>query len=262
MKDSQEFKKTKIMPIKTIEQIVASHLISEIILDIRKEIEDKNSENLEFVAPKLESKNKISQRAKDLFLRAFEIMKFKPSYVYMAKLGIEDIYNYEFYNNSSVSTAGSADTIHLQRMFNTRFVDLASITLEDHTLNVFEEAIELAESSGRASSMSLAILGALFHDFGKSSEIRSIVSGGKGVQRGVKAHAEVSFLYLQDLLFPRVYNVIEDSYSLTESTDRLAEIVKSHHPANNAQKEDLEIKFIVEADHKARRKEMKSIRSK
>ena len=259
MKDSQEFKPYKILPIKTVEQLVASYHVAEIIKEIRDEILKEEEEVISFEIPKLEAEAKISQRAIDLYEKAFNIMKFKPSYVFIAKLGIEDIYNFDFKNDPSVTTSGSADTAHLQKMFSTRFTDLSKIDLETHTLNVFEEALNQAEKSGRASSMSIAILGALFHDFGKSTKIRSTVMGS-GMQRGVKAHAEVSSLYLQDLLLPKVYNVIDDSYNLTESTDRLVYIVKNHHPASAKVKEDLEVDFVVKADHNARKNEMTEIR--
>jgi len=263
MSDSQEFKPYEILPIKTIEQLVASHLVAEILVEIRNEIKNKEAEELEFDIPQLKVKNSIviSERAQELYKKAFSIMKFKPSYVFIMKMGIEDMYNYKFSDDASITTMGSADTIHLQKMFSTRFTDLSKVSLEEHTLNVFENALDMAENSGRASSMSIAILAALFHDFGKSSKIRKAVLG-EGMQRGVKAHAEVSASYLQDLLLPRVYNIIEDSYSLTESTDRLVDIVKFHHPANKDQREDLEISFVIGADHEARKNEMINLRRK
>ena len=263
MIDSQEFKPYEILPIKTIEQLVSSYLVAEILIDIRNEIKNKESNELQFNLPKL-TVNKgvvISERAQKLYERAFSIMKFKPSYIFIMKLGLEDMFNYKFSEDASITTMGSADTAHLQKMFSSRFSDLSRINLEEHTLNVFEKSLDIAEQSGRASSMSIAILGALFHDFGKSSKIRRLILG-EGMQRGSKAHAEVSALYLQDLLLPRVYNIIEDSYLLTESTDRLVDIVKFHHPANAKQREDLEISFVINADHEARKNEMTNLRRK
>jgi len=259
MNDTQEFKKTILKPIKTIEQIVASYMVAEIIIEIRNSLIEKNKNEIKFDIPILS--DKVSDRAKDLFERAFEIMKFKPSYVYLVQLGLEDMFKYNFKDSPSVTTNGAGDTSHLQKMFATRFTDLSKINLEDHTLNVLENAIDSAERSGRASSMSLSIIAALFHDYGKSIEIRKAVLG-EGIQRGNKAHAEVSFLYLQDLLFPKLYNTIEDSYNLSETTERLGFLVKNHHPANKEMREDLEISFVVNADHEARRKEFISLRNK
>jgi len=263
MKDSQEFNNNfagrKILPIKTVEQLVASHLVAEILIEIREEIEEMEKDNLEFLIPKLNEN--VSERASKLFEKAFSIMKFKPSFVYMVKLGIEDIFKYKFSEDPSVTTVGGGDTAHLQKMFATRFTDLSKINLEDHTLNVFENALNMAEKSGRASTMSLSIIASLFHDFGKSSKIKKELLG-EGMQRGTKAHAEISALYLQDLLFLKLYNIIDDGYSITEATERLEFLVKNHHPANKDQKEDLEIAFIVNVDHEARKQEFNSLRSK
>ena len=263
MKDSQEFKPHKIMPILTIEQLVASHLVAEILIDIRKDLQERNEKSIEFTAPELEVKgsNQISPRAQELFLKAFSIMKMKPSYVLMAKIGIEDIFNYNFKDSSSVTTAGTADTAHLSTMVGSQFLDLGEIDLEEHTLNVLEQAITVAEETGRAASMSMAILGSLFHDFGKSQEIRKTVMG-EGMQRGVKAHAEISGTYIKEMLLTRVLSVMEETQILTDAGDRLMNIVKNHHPANKDQREDLEIAFIVKADAQARKAEMSKIRRK
>jgi len=261
MVNSPEFKKTIVKPIKTLEQLVSSHLVADIIIDIRESLEEQNNTSIEFVLPSLNSELQIDGRALDLYNRAAAILKTKPQLVYMLKIGIEDMYIYNFEEDPSVVTAGANDTTHLQQVFGPRFTDLRSVDLKEHTLNVLEEGLTKAESSGRASGMSMGVLGSLFHDFGKSTKIRELVLGG-GMQRGHKAHAEVSEMYVQDLLLNKIYNILLEDIIAIDLVDSLAKVVRNHHPANAKMKEDLDINFVVIADQEARKTEFRKLRKK
>ena len=253
MNHSQEFEFKKILPISSIEQLVQSHLVAEILMDIREAVHSKNLDEFKHFIPELSSN--VDARGVALYTKATELFKFRPLLVYVLSYGMEDLYKYNFVNDPSVTSNGAGDTAHLNSYFGSKFTNLAQIDLLTHTLNVFEEAIRIAEQSGRGSSLSLAILGALFHDFGKSSELRKILMG-EGLQKGFKPHAELSAIYIQEILLNKIYNSdIEGLYNPRMIED-LTNVVKNHHPANNKQKEDVDISFVVAADHNARKKEM------
>lgn len=256
MDNSLEYKSTVLKPISSVEQLVASHLVADIIIDIRENLEKQNQSMLEFMIPPLEGE--ASERIQALYARGSKIFKFKPQYVYMLKIGLEDISIYDFGDDPSVVTAGTGDTTHLQQIFGARFTELRGVNLADHTLNVLEEALDMAEKSGRPSGLSIGILGALFHDFGKSTKIREQIIG-KGMQRGYKSHAEVSQMYIQDLLINKLYNTLKEGFVEVDIIDSLAHIVKNHHPANAKLKADLDINFVLKSDQEARKKEFRSL---
>lgn len=262
MKDFQEFeeefKSKKILPIHTIEQLVQSHLVAEVLDDIKKEVHKKNTVSFMNVIPKLDHSIE-NIRAQDLYNRAVKIFKFKPVLLMMLKISMEDMFTYSFEDDSSITTAGSADTQHLSVAFGSKFTDLSQIDLLTHTLNVFEEALNMAEHSGRGSTLSYAILGALMHDFGKSTKIKSQLLGN-AVGKGYKPHAEISHMYVSGILMNKLYNLDLDGMFQPEVIDSLANIVKNHHPGNAKLKADLEINFVVKADHNARKKEFNQLR--
>lgn len=254
MKDSQDFNTKKIMPIKTIEQLAASYLIAEIIAEIRQEIELKNdSAAIEFI-PALDVS--VSEDIRALYEEAVKIAKYKPILVYMIKYAIEDMVSFNFKADPSVIVAASADTAHLQAMFSSSFTTLAKVSLFDHTINVFEEAITIAKKTGRSSGVVIPMIASLLHDFGKSSGIRDKILGEAG-SRGYKAHAEVSSSYVRDILSAKLYNKFNEIPA--DTIELLSNLVKNHHPANNKVKTDPGVAFVISADHNARRKEYATI---
>lgn len=250
--DCKPFTKTKLKPIKTVEQMVTSYVVADILIDFRKELIQKEEKTI--YIPELDSSLNISERAKEDYLKATKILKHNSQLLFICKIGIEDLFKYDFRKDPSVVVAGSNDTMHLQQIFGPRFSDLKNINLLDHTLNVFEEGIKNAINSGRASGMAMGVLGCLFHDFGKSTKIREKVLG-TGMQRGYKAHAEVSELYIHDLLLNELYNLLKEDIITIDFIDSLSKIVKNHHPTNSKTREDLDISFVTKADHEARKKE-------
>jgi hypothetical protein len=172
------------------------------------------------------------------------------------KFAIEDMINYTFSEDPSVVVAASNDTNHLQQLFGQSFSNLSQVNLEEHTINVFEEAVQKAKGKGRSSGIVIPMIAALLHDFGKSTGIRSEILGEAG-SRGYKAHAEVSAAYVREILSVKLYNKFQEIPA--DTIDLLANIVKSHHPSQQKSKNDPGVAFVIEADHLARKKEYKAI---
>jgi len=256
MKDSQEFERKKIKKIYTVEQLVSSLIVADVVMEIRGEVADSKQKLKENKIPKLDP-IVTSSRAIDLYKKAALILAFKPYYLYMLKFSIEDIYNYEFQKDPSVVTSAQNDSAYLQSVFGNSFTSLAKINLEEHTLNVFEFALEEAISSRRPAGMAASIIGSILHDFGKSTKIRAKIKGA-AQQRSFTAHPEVSALYIRELLLTKLYNKIEDVP--IEILDSIADMVKNHHPQSAKQKADTNIAFIIQADHSARKMEFKKIK--
>ncbi len=255
MNNSQEYSnKKKILPIKTVEQLAASYLVAEIIVDMRKELEIELEDKAIESIPKLE--RKVPPLLEELYISAAKLVKFKPHLVFLMKFAIEDMVNYAFAQDPSVIVAATNDTSHLNVSFGPTYTNLAKINLMDHTINVFNEAITKAKSKGRASSIILPMIAALLHDFGKSSGIRQELVGEAGA-RGYKAHAEVSGTYIREILSIKLYNKFNEIQS--ETIDVLTKLVKEHHPANLKSKVDPGVAFVIESDHAARQKEYKQL---
>jgi len=253
MSDSQNFKR-KILPIKTIKQLAESYLLAEVIVEIRKEIEIDTEKKAIDSIPKIEVS--IPNELEELYIEACKIAKFKPILIYIMKYSIEDMVRYNFSEDPSVVVAASNDTSHLQQEFGQSFSNLARINLFDHTLNVFKEAVNLSKTKGRATGVVIPMIASLLHDFGKSQGIRNEILGEAG-SRGYKAHSEVSASYVRELISLKLYNKFNEIP--TDTIDLLADIVKNHHPSNQKAKNNSNIALVIEADHKARKKEYKEL---
>lgn len=253
MNNFQECKK-KILPIKTIEQLAASYLVAEIIVDIRKELEIELEDKAIESIPKLD--RNVPAELEDLYIEAAKIVKFKPQLVFLMKFAIEDMVNYAFAQDPSVIVAATNDTSHLSQSFGPTYTNLSKINLMNHTINVFSEAVVKAKSKGRSSGVILPMIGALLHDFGKSSGIRQELLG-EAAARGYKAHAEVSASYISEILAIKLYNKFNEIQ--TDTIDVLKKIVKDHHPSNQKGKTDPAVAFVIESDHAARKKEYKDL---
>lgn len=255
MSNSQEFSsRKKILPIKSVEQLAASYLVAQIIVDIRKELEVELEDKAIESIPKLE--RNVPKELENLYIEASKIVKFKPHLVFLMKFAIEDMVNYAFAQDPSVIVAATNDTSHLSQSFGPTYTNLSKINLMNHTINVFSEAVVKAKSKGRSSGVVLPMIGALLHDFGKSSGIRQELLGEAG-SRGYKAHAEVSSTYISEILSIKLYNKFNEIQN--ETMDVLKKIVKEHHPSNLKGKTDPAVAFVIEADHAARKKEYKEL---
>lgn len=256
-KIDEDYNGEYIKDIKTIEQLVASYIVAEVIIDLRKGYEEINKKTIERKLPPLDIEN-VDPEVEELYYKVADLLKNREELLYMLKYGLEDMYRYNFKEDPSVTSTGQ-DSAHLQKKFGSSFIELKQINLFDHTIHVLEEALRLAQKTNRPKSQVYGILGALFHDFGKSSELREKLVGTAS-QRGYKAHQEVSEIYVQNVLAEKLFDMFDDVDNAI--IDRLGQIVKYHHPTNMAQREDLDIALVYNADIEARKKERFYLRKK
>lgn len=240
-------------PITSLEQLLSSYLVAECIVEIRGERQLEIQSLAKDSIPKLAVQNKVLE---SLYERFCAIISYKPTFVLLAKIGIEDMINYNFQSEPSVMSNASGDTSHLQQVFGPSFSSLAKINLFDHSLRVFKNGLDVGERQGRIMQIAIPMLGCLFHDFGKCPKIRNEILG-PDIGKGYKAHADVSQLYVREILaskFSKISNI-----SAAETIDMLALAVQNHHAATNKTKNDTMIKFISTADIAARKEELKII---
>lgn len=250
MQDYQNSKKIK--KISSLRQLLSSYLVSKSLVDIRNERKKELMSFAEEALPRLNSKDK---RLIDLFKRFSAVVDYKPVFLELAKKGLEDIDIYNFADDPSVVKSATMDTEHLRTSFSTSFVLLENINLRDHTLRVFENAIIEGEKKGRAIQIAIPVLASLFHDFGKSELIRKKHLGEEQGSKAYKKHAAVSRIYIDEEIRPLFKNS-------EETIEKLAILVENHHPAVNKMKRNEDIKFIIDADHNARKDEIKLIKEK
>lgn len=255
MNNSQDSNQKTIQPIYTLEQLSTSMLVARCIIEIREERRSSINQIAEENSPKLNINNKALQ---DLFHDFCSAVSYKPAFVYLAKIGFEDMINYEFKEDPSVITTAQTDTAHLQTMVGPNYSILAQTNLLNHSLNVFKQGLDTGKKKGRIMQIAIPILGCLFHDFGKSSLIRKELIGDNTATKGYKAHAEVSAMYVREVLSTKFYNLTKSNPS--DTIEMLANAVGSHHPAKFSK--DNMVKYIMEADAAARKEEFKKFNQK
>lgn len=256
MKDHQNFKEPlnpTIKDIYSIKQLLSSYLVADAIIEIRNErkttLNDIATKNI----PKLEVNDDILQH---LYATFAKLVGYRYPFVYMAKIGFEDMIKYEFIKDPSVVNNAGSDTAHLSTNFGGNYTLLSKINLFEHTLNVFNQALDKGEQQGRVIQIAIPMLASLFHDFGKSTKIRSQLVGNN-VGKVYKAHAEVSSMYIKEILAPKYYNLVKEQPQ--ETLDMLSNTVANHHPSGGKHKSDTNIAFVIEADNKARKEEFKRL---
>lgn len=243
-----------IKDITSIDQLLGSYLVAESIIEIREE----RREELEALAkdsiPELDIDNEVLQ---DIYKDFAKLMNYNYTFVCLAKIGIEDMVKYGFQNDPSVMVSAGNDTMHLNERFGSTFSVLKEVSLLQHSLNVFNNAIETGRTKGRVMQIATPILGSLFHDFGKSEALRRDLLGEGQRPGAYKAHAEVSGMYIRERLPHSFYELTGDNP--TGMLDALYYCVSNHHPKDNKQKMDINITLIRDSDMKAREAEFKEI---
>jgi hypothetical protein len=237
----------------SIEQLLSSYLVADAIIEIREERKLTLNDLAKKHIPDLEVNHPILDK---LYRDFAKLVGYRYPFVYMAKIGFEDMIKYQFEKSPSVVTAASNDTAHLNSAFGANYSILAKVNLFDHTLNVFNHGLDIGESKGRIMQIAIPILGCLFHDFGKSEALRSELVGN-GVGKVYKAHAEVSSMYIKEVMSTKYHKLLNEQP--TETIDMLANAVSNHHPKQNREKGDTTIGFIIEADNRARKEEFKRL---
>lgn len=251
MKGSQNTKKT-IKDITSIRQMLGSYLVAESIIEIREERRHELEDLAEKQIPQLNVDNEIMQKIYHDFAA---LMNFNYTYVCLAKIGLEDMVKYNFYDNPSVMITASGDTSHLSDKFGPSFTTLKNTSLLQHSLNVFQNAIDIGRAKGRVMQIATPILGALFHDFGKSEQLRNELIGEERTPSAYKSHASVSGIYIQEKLSRSFYELTNETPSTM--LESLFFCVANHHPKDKRQLSDIGISLIKNADMKAREVEFK-----
>lgn len=246
---NEERKNETIKDIKSISQLVSSFYLADAILEIREERKDSLNSLSKSNIPTLNTTNPIMLQ---LFADFAKLVNYRYPFLYMAKIGFEDMMKYEFHKDASVMVTATTDTSHLSNSIGSNFTLLKDINLLDHTLNVFKEGLYIGKSKGRAMQIAIPLLGCLFHDFGKSTKIRDEILGVQ-TGKGYRAHAEVSSLYIKDVLSLKYHNLVNEDP--IETLSSLAYAVGNHHPQQRKQTNDTVISIIIEADFKARKNE-------
>lgn len=239
----------KIKDIVSIKQLASSYLIAEAIIEIREERNSIMNRMSEKNIPKLNIDNRIIQQ---LYLDFAKLVNYRYPFLYMAKIGFEDMIKYEFHKDPSVMVSATTDTAHLSKSLGANFTILKEINLLDHTLNVFKEGLYIGQSKGRAMQIAIPLLSCLFHDFGKSSKIREEIMG-QSIGKGYRAHAEVSSQYINDILSVKYFNLVKEEPKETLSSISYA--VANHHPQGRKDANDTVISIVIDADTRARKNE-------
>lgn len=251
MSDYQSSNKKELKKISTVKQLLSSYLVAKALVEIRQERVNEINSIASSMKPKLLTNDTYII---SLFDRFAKLINYKEVLMGIAKIGLDDLDSYRFEEDPSINKAAAQDTKHLSNSFGTSFGLLENINLKDHSLRVFENALEEGEKKGRAIEIALPILGALFHDFGKSSRIRDELIGSE-VGKSYRNHAAVSKTYIEEK--------IRAIYPNSERTIELIEfLVDNHHPSNNNAKNNEHIAFINRADMNARKTELKTLKSK
>jgi len=267
-KTNEKFLGKKILPIKTVEQLVTSYFIAEVILEIREILEEEVIDIGMKNIPKLDIPENFPEKEKieNLYHQVSAIVKFKPEFVYTFKLAFEEMVKSNFKNDPSIFSYATNDTVHLKKMFgNDGFKYLEKVSLFEHTINVLNKAILLYQAMDRQIGLDIAIVASLLHDFGKSKSIREKLLGVQVAnnKRIYKAHAEVSAMYVNEIIKPKLEEYFKNIPEILERLDsfveRLSFLTKEHHPSNAKYRKDPILNIVIQADKKAREEEYKQI---
>lgn len=246
----------ELFDIHSLHQLLSSYLVAKAIVEIRKE----KQKALETEAQQLMPIPNIPEDSPfmELYKRFAALVNYNVNMCCIAQIAIEDIYKYKFEETESITTV-QGETEHLNEMVGKSFTKLKKISLFEHTLDVFEEAIKKGEIQRRTLQIGVPILASLLHDFGKAKEIRikllGSVSGARGT--GYRPHAEVSGLYVEDILSHELYKRYK--LSPVETLETLEMVVKNHHTTSKKLSQDKVIQFVKECDILARKKELRKI---
>lgn len=252
MTDSPNSKVLK--KIHSIDQLLGSYLVAESVIEIREEKHVELQSLAKESIPELNIDNEVLQTIYHDFAN---LMNYNYTFVCLAKIGLEDMVKYGFQNDPSVMVSAGNDTMHLNEKFGSTFSVLKEVSLMQHSLNVFKNAIDTGRSKGRVMQIATPILGSLFHDFGKSDKLRKDLLGESQRPGAYKAHAEVSGMYIRERLSHSYFELTGDNPA--GMVDALFYCVSNHHPKDNKQKSDINISLIRNSDMKAREAEFKEI---
>ena len=247
--------KRTLTSVKNIKQLVSSYQVAKAIVTIRNSEKQKLSEQLQKKIPlPLIPEDSPYMKA---FTEFSKVVNYNVTFCCIAKIAIEDIYNYNFKDDKSITTI-SAETKHLEDL-SSKYAKLSKISLYDHTLNVFNIAIEKGKTKRRTLQIGIPILASLLHDFGKSTQFREKLLGSVNGSRGsaYKPHPEVSKNYVVEILSKRLNK--EFNLFPYETIEDIEKLVEFHHTTLKNLLADNGIIFVKDCDIIARKKEIQQL---
>ncbi len=244
---------------RTIMQLVNSYYIAETIYEMRGE--RKIVSDTDYIFNEKWKLNVKDKRILDLYDRIIKIARKNPKIIAIVKVGFEDIENLNFKDSPSVSS-NQKDNKNIRNIATMNQLELLKkINLKDHTLNVVEQIVKKTEKN-EIYGIGQIIIACLFHDFGKSKEVRKIVTPDAVSENSsnYKPHAEVSGMYVKDIIIEKAQQELlanNENSSITETINSIADLVSNHHNSSGRWKQKVEL--INEADSLARKKEIEEI---
>jgi len=250
-------KANKIKPINSIEQLLHSYIIAEAIIDIRGDREKFLEKR---IISSLEPLEVNDSELIEIYEQFYSIAGFNKNVANIMKIGLECLYDFNFKQDPSVpSIVSQADKIHLVAKYGEKEFSLISrINLFDHTLNALRYAMNIARNKQKNTQLGIKILCVLFHDFGKSTEIKNKLTSSRGMI-GTIAHADLSGKFVSEKLTEIYFSVFKE-HAPANIISQIEAAVKKHHTSNRNEMKDEFIKFVNEADFAARDFELKEIK--
>lgn len=245
--------------ITSVMQLVNSYHVAETIYNMKEGKEMISDSDYVFHEKwKLESKDK---RMLDLYSRIIKTVRKNVKIVAIVKVGFEEIEKLKFQDSPSVSS-NQNDNKNIRNVVTSREMELLKkIDLKKHTLDVVEEILKKTEKN-EIYGVGIIITGCLFHDFGKSKEVRMIVTPDAVSENSSKylPHAQVSALFVKDAIKERVKQELlekNENSAIEETIKDIANLVENHHNSSNKWKQKVEL--INNADSMARKRELKEL---
>jgi hypothetical protein len=240
--------------ITSISQLIATYFVAKAIIKLREgfkeEILDKE---LEVKIPSLKIPDGYNN-INELYKRYAKITNYNPNLILICKIGLESLFEYNFIETSSVPSVSANETEHLKDFFGKDYELLSQVNLFEHTINVFTTGLIEAENKGRTLQVAIPLLGCLYHDFGKSENIRDTLGASPNAR-----HAEVSGDFVSHILFDKMRDYIsfkENEFTMDE-IETLKRLVTNHHQKNT---KESGVKFIKKADTASRAQELRKLK--
>jgi hypothetical protein len=251
----------------SLEQLTNSYYIAKTINALRAdgELDVMKFEDYELVE---NWSPKVRDELHEYWLHnVFPMVKEKIHILLILKVIFEDIEKYNLKEDSSI-TESSKDNEHLVKIArnNDGFDLLKKINLEEHTLHVTSQMLTILRNI-IDDDTDILIISSLLHDFGKSTLIRKEIAP-ETMAKGTfffKPHMEISGMYVDSILMPKIFKIVESNDSLKRYKRPLESILKKisdfviNHHETSKQWKNRNIK-LREADTLAREKELLNLK--
>lgn len=246
----------------SVMQLVNSYFVAKTIHEMRGDKEIVSDSDFVFYEKwGIKTKDK---RIQETFKRIVEATRRNVKIAALAKVALEAIDEFEFVKSPSVSS-NQNDNKNLRASNSLSDLDvLRKVDLRAHTLNVVEAILKETEAK-EIYGVGQIIIACILHDFGKSRKVRELVAPDSVSENSSKyrPHAEVSGLYVRDVLSEKVRLLLlenDENSEISETIKQIAELVANHHNSSKQWKHKVEL--INKADALARKKELSENQNK